>query len=40
MNELSWSWIDWQLYIFTEMVSIFLRFWWNDIYFLYVNDLD
>ena len=24
--------IDWQLHIFTEMVSIFLRFWWNDIY--------
>ena len=24
-----------------EMVSIFLRFWWNDIYlfYLYVNDL-
>ena len=24
--------IDWQLHIFTEMVCIFLRFWWNDIY--------
>ena len=35
--------IDWQLHIFTEMVSIFLRFWWNDIYFFLpvydVNDL-
>ena len=34
--------IDWQLHIFLEMVSIFFRFWWNDIYlfYLYVNDLD
>ena len=34
--------IDWQLHIFTEMVSIyFFRFWWNIyLFYLYVNDLD